>query len=209
MQLSRELRRIAVIGAGSAGRDFAIRCLRAGLTVTLEDVMPSRLRSAAAMVSAAAMASAAAMTSAAAIAQQTFTSQTPSGALHLASTVEDAVRDADLAIDFVPDELESKLEIFSMLDRMAPPRTILCTPTNALSIADLASCTYRPQLCFALRFPSPNAAELIYTSRSSREVLSLVDHWLTNIGFAITAAQDPADPAPPAPQPDDQKLNQP
>ena len=28
-------------------------------------------------------------------------------------TVEDAVRDADLAVDFVPDELESKLEIFS------------------------------------------------------------------------------------------------
>ena len=84
-----------------------------------------------------------------------FASEAAPGALHLASTVEDAVRDADLAIDFVPDELESKLEIFSMLDRMAPPRTILCTPTTALSIADLASCTYRPQLCFALRFPEP------------------------------------------------------
>jgi 3-hydroxybutyryl-CoA dehydrogenase len=181
MQPFRELRRIAVIGAGSAGRDFALRCVRAGLEVTLEDVMPSRLRSAAA------------------IAHQTFTPEAPSGALHLASTVEDAVRDADLAIDFVPDELESKLEIFSMLDRMAPPRTIICTPTSALSIADLASCTYRPQLCFALRFPSSNVVELIYTSHSSREVLSLVEHWLTNIGFAVTAAQDPADPAPPAP----------
>jgi 3-hydroxybutyryl-CoA dehydrogenase len=191
MQPFRELRRIAVIGAGSAGRDFALRCVRAGLEVTLEDVMPSRLRSAAA------------------IAHQTFTPEAPSGALHLASTVEDAVRDADLAIDFVPDELESKLEIFSMLDRMAPPRTIICTPTSALSIADLASCTYRPQLCFALRFPSPNLVELIYTSHSSREVLSLVEHWLTNIGFAVTAAQDPADPAPPAPQPHDPKSNQP
>ena len=36
------------------------------------------------------------------------------------STIEDAVRDADLAIDCVPDELESKLEIFWLLDRMAP-----------------------------------------------------------------------------------------
>ena len=67
------------------------------------------------------------------------------------STVEDAVRDADLAVDFVPDELESKLEIFSLLDRMAPPRTILCTPTNALSITDLASCTYRAERCVGLR----------------------------------------------------------
>src|SRR5215472_13493911 len=159
MQTFRELRRIAVIGAGSAGRDLALRCVRAGFDVTLEDVMPSRLRNA----------------------HHAIASEATPGALHLASTVEDALRDADLAIDFVPDELESKLEIFSMLDRMAPPRTILCTPSSALSIADLASCTYRPQLCFALRFPHPNAVELIHTSRSSREALSSVERWLTAI----------------------------
>ncbi|HXS14012.1 MAG TPA: 3-hydroxyacyl-CoA dehydrogenase NAD-binding domain-containing protein [Acidobacteriaceae bacterium] len=176
MQSSRELRRIAVIGAGSAGRDVALRSVRAGFDVTLEDVMPSRLRSASQ-----------------AIAQQMFASQAAPGALHLASTVEDAVRDADLAIDFLPDELESKLEIFSMLDRMAPPRTILCTPTTALSIADLASCTYRPQLCFALRFPSPGAAEIVYTSRSSHQSLSTVEHWLAALGFTVITLPDPAD----------------
>ncbi len=188
MQISRELRRIAVIGAGSAGRDLALRCVRAGFDVILEDVMPSRLRSAAAIGTA----------------QQTFASDAPSGALHLASTVEDAVRDADLAIDFVPDELESKLEIFSMLDRMAPPRTILCTPSTALSIADLASCTYRPQLCFALRFPRPNIAEILHTSRSSSEALSAVEHWLTAIGFTLTTLQDPAELAHSTNNPDDQ-----
>ena len=178
MPPSRDLRHIAVIGAGSAGRDFAMRCIRAGFEVTLEDVMPSRLRSAAAMVSA----------------QESLV---PSAALHLASTVEDAVRNADLAIDFVPDELESKLEIFSMLDRMSPPRTILCTPTSALSIADLASCTYRPQSCFALHFSDPsstaNTVEVIYTSRSSTEALSAVERWLTAIGFSVTTAHDPAE----------------
>ena len=67
-----------------------------------------------------------------------------------ASTIEQAVREADLAIDCVPDELESKLEVFCLLDRMAPPRTILITPTTNLSIADLASCTYRAEKCVAL-----------------------------------------------------------
>ena len=80
-----------------------------------------------------------------------------------------------------------------MLDRMAPPRTILCTPTTALSIADLASCTYRPQLCFALRFPSPSAAELVYTSRSSHESLATVERWLATIGLTATTAPDPAE----------------
>lgn len=171
MQTSGDLRRIAVIGAGAAGRDLALRCVRAGFDVILEDVMPSRLRGA----------------------HRSLASENPAGALHLASTVEDAVRNADLAIDFVPDELESKLEIFSMLDRMAPPRTILCTPTTALSIADLASCTYRPSLCFGLRFNAPNAAHVVHTSRSSREALSAVEGWLTAIGLSTELSADPAE----------------
>ena len=127
------VRSVAVIGAGPAGRVFALRCARAGFSVVLEDVMPSNLRRA-----------------------QDEYAELVGGAgeafdLRYALTVEDAVADADLAIDFVPDELESKLEIFSLLDRMAPPRTILCTPSRALSITDLASCTYRPERCVALR----------------------------------------------------------
>jgi 3-hydroxybutyryl-CoA dehydrogenase len=165
-----ELRRIAVIGAGAAGRDVALRAVRAGFDVVLEDVMPSRLRGMA----------------------QATASEEFAGSLTVANTVEDAVRDADLAIDFVPDELESKLEIFSMLDRMAPPRTILCTPTDALSIADLASCTYRPQLCFALRGLDANSAELISIAGSSQQALHNVQHWLRALGFAVETRSDPA-----------------
>ena len=34
---------------------------------------------------------------------------------------------------------------------MAPPRTILCTPSETLSITDLASCTYRPDRSIMVR----------------------------------------------------------
>ncbi|HSU18512.1 MAG TPA: 3-hydroxyacyl-CoA dehydrogenase NAD-binding domain-containing protein [Acidobacteriaceae bacterium] len=170
-----DLRRIAVIGAGRAGLDFMLRCLAAGCEVTLEDVMPSRLRRA----------------------QDVYAALPDAGPgkLHVASTVEDAVRQADIAIDFVPDELESKLEIFSMLDRMAPPATILCTPTSALSIADLASCTYRPQLCFGLRLAEQAghlaAAELIRTSTSSPDALRVTCEWLESLGLSVTVKDDP------------------
>jgi 3-hydroxybutyryl-CoA dehydrogenase len=66
------------------------------------------------------------------------------------STIEDAVRQAALVIDCVPDELESKLEILWLLDRMAPPHAVFATPTRALSITDLASCTCRPDKCVAI-----------------------------------------------------------
>jgi 3-hydroxybutyryl-CoA dehydrogenase len=66
------------------------------------------------------------------------------------SSIEDAVRTAALVIDCVPDELESKLEILWLLDRMAPPHAVFLTPTRALSIADLAACTVRPDKCVAI-----------------------------------------------------------
>jgi len=124
--------RVAIIGAGQAGRRFALRCARAGFQVVLEDVMPAKLRRAQAEFA-------------------DLSGQVGPGSLEFAGTVEDAVREAEIAIDFVPDELESKLEIFCLIDRMAPPRTILCTPTEALSITDLASCTYRGDRCLGLR----------------------------------------------------------
>jgi 3-hydroxybutyryl-CoA dehydrogenase len=166
------MQRIAVIGAGRAGLDFALRCVQSGFDVILEDVMPSRLRRA----------------------EQAHAQLATNNRLHLASTVEEAVRDADLAIDFVPDELESKLEIFSLLDRMAPPRTLLCTPTTALSITDLASCTYRPDRCFALQFPAPSTLKLIYPPNSAPETTSSVEHWLQKLGFTVTKEPDPTEP---------------
>ena len=161
---------VAVIGAGPAGRNFAQSCLLAGYHVVLEDVLPARLRNAQADLAA-------------------IAATLPHTRLDLALTVEDAVRDADLAVDFVPDELESKLEIFSMLDRMAPPRTILCTPSETLSITDLASCVYRPERCLILRGAATPAGwniqaatSLVYPPSVAPAVLSAAESFFASLG---------------------------
>jgi 3-hydroxybutyryl-CoA dehydrogenase len=168
---------VAVIGAGAAGRAFSLRCAAAGLHVVLEDVMPSNLRRAQDDYAALAI---------------------TAGSLRYALTVEDAVQSADIAIDFVPDELESKLEIFSLLDRMAPPRTILCTPTTALSITDLASCTYRPTLCVGIRTEGSKLLEGPQTVLKSRfaspETLDAVLDLLQRIGLPTLLADDIEEP---------------
>jgi len=167
---------VAVIGAGAAGRAFALRCAGAGFAVVLEDVMPSNLRRAQDEYGELAGVEAA-------------------GSLRVALTVEDAVRDADLAIDFVPDELESKLEIFSLLDRMAPPRTILCTPTNALSITDLASCTYRSGLCVALRGELfAGLVEVVRSRFAEAPTLESVTAMLARMGMASSLVEDREEP---------------
>lgn len=123
--------------------------------------------------------------------------------LTFALTVEDAVREADLAIDFVPDELESKLEIFSMIDRMAPPKTILCTPTRALSIGDLAACTYRADRCIALRADGSELQggplHLIPGRATSDNVIRRTQVWLQGLGVVTLVGRDdhvdaPAEP---------------
>jgi 3-hydroxybutyryl-CoA dehydrogenase len=167
-----EIRSIAVIGAGTAGRAFALACARAGYSVVLEDVMPEKLRRAQDEYSAAVGELA--------------------GSLSYAATVEEAVERADIAIDFVPDELESKLEIFSLLDRMAPPRTILCTPTNDLSITDLASCTYRAERCVGVRGSSllVGDVELMRSRFLSEEVEAAVLALWDRLGLVMTPVAD-------------------
>jgi 3-hydroxybutyryl-CoA dehydrogenase len=178
LQPSIEIRTVAVIGAGVAGRSFALACTGAGFHVVLEDVMPANLRRA----------------------EEDFADlrlRAVVGSLELASTVEDAVRTADIAVDFVPDELESKLEIFSMIDRMAPPKTILCTPSEALSITDLASCVYRPERCVAVRgglvrgvIAAGAAMRLLYPVGVAEGALLAAETFLRALGVEVSAELD-------------------
>jgi 3-hydroxybutyryl-CoA dehydrogenase len=183
IQPSFNISTIAVIGAGVAGRSFALACAAAGFHVVLEDVMPANLRRA----------------------QEEYADLSvgvAAGRLDLALTVEDAVREADVAVDFVPDELESKLEIFSMVDRMAPPKTILCTPSYALSITDLASCVYRPERCVAVRGELLRGGEavapvvrLLYPVAAAEETLVAMEGFLGRLGLDVRREADPDVPA--------------
>ena len=174
---------VAIIGAGPLGRRLAFHAARAGFRVILEDVMPSNLRHAEESL-------------------REALGPTAMPLVSFANTVEEAVREADLAIDCVPDELESKLEIFSLLDRMAPPKTVFATPTTNLSIADLASCTYRPGQCVGLaldaaklleEFPESTEIPIRVTSRTSVEAETLVSQFWQQLGYLPRVELDSAE----------------
>ena len=158
---------VAIIGAGPLGRRLALGAARAGYRVLLEDVMPGNLHHARESIR-----------------QELSPQALP--AVAFVSSIEDAVREADLVIDCVPDELESKLEILWLLDRMAPPHTVFATPTTRLSIGDLANCTYRPEKCIAIvaearALSSGGTGQILLrtTARTTAETISLVrDFWL-------------------------------
>ena len=72
-----------------------------------------------------------------------------------AGSVEEAAREADLVIEAVPEEMESKIEIFTLLDKICRPETMLASNTSSLSIAEIASVTYRAKKCVGMHFFNP------------------------------------------------------
>ena len=113
------------------------------------------------------------------------------------STVEDAVRTAGLVIDCVPDELESKLEILWLLDRMAPPQAVFATPTTNLSITDLAACTYRAGQCVAiaaepaaLMQASVGRIELRITEATNQETVALLEGFWSGLGISCSFCRE-------------------
>ncbi len=81
--------------------------------------------------------------------------------LEYASTVEHAAREADLVIEAVPEELESKIEIFTLLDKICRPQTILVSNTSSFSVSEIASVTYRAAKIAGMRFAKP-----VFTSKN-------------------------------------------
>lgn len=169
---------VAIIGAGPLGRRLALAAARAGHQVLLEDVMPSNLHHAHEYLR-----------------QELGPSALPS--VQFVSTIEEAVREADLAIDCVPDELESKLEIFCLLDRMAPPKTVLVSPMKNTSIADLASCTYRAEKCVAVVADAKELADASLSGVTLRtppavtgETVTLVRGFWEGLGLAVAITTD-------------------
>lgn len=70
-------------------------------------------------------------------------------------SLEEAVKEADLVIEAVPEEMELKLEIFGRLDKLCPERAVLATNTSTMSPTEIAAATNRPERCIAMHFFNP------------------------------------------------------
>jgi len=140
---------VAVIGAGTMGRGIAQVAALGGYRTILEDLLPDALRKAESEIRDNLDKGAELGKITAADAGAAFTR------LKFAESVEEAVREADLVIEAVPEEMESKIEIFTLLDKICRPDTILASNTSSLSVTEIASVTYRAPKCLGMHFFNP------------------------------------------------------
>ena len=140
---------IAVIGAGNVGRGIAYATALGGYRTLLEDILPATLRNAETDIRVALDDS---------VARGEVTrgdADAALGRIEYATSIEDAVRQAEFVIEAVPDEIEPKLEIFTLLDRMSRPNTILASSTFSLRITDITDVTHCASRCVGMRFVQP------------------------------------------------------
>jgi len=156
---------IAVIGAGTMGRGIAHAAAFGRYNTVLEDISRPMLEQAVAWI------------------RQSFDEGVAKGkveasvrdkALSLISTasnVEEAIRDADLIIEAVPEELEMKLELFTIFDKFAKTGTIFASNTSSLSITDFTDVTVSRDRCIGMHFfnpvPKMKLIELVRTPHTS------------------------------------------
>jgi 3-hydroxybutyryl-CoA dehydrogenase len=144
-----EVRTVAVIGAGIMGRGIAHAAALGGYRTILEDLLPNTLRKAESEIRANLDKAVELGKVDASDADAAFSR------IEYAGSVDEAAREADLVIEAVPEEMESKIEIFTMLDKICRPTTILASNTSSLSVTEIASVTYRAKKCVGMHFFNP------------------------------------------------------
>lgn len=98
----------------------------------------------------------------------------------------EAVKEADLVIECVFEDLDLKKNVFKQLDAFAPPRTILASNTSNLNITEIASMTQRMDKVIGIHFFNPVSVvkliEVVRGSLTSDETVEITVSLLKGLG---------------------------
>ncbi|HKZ73388.1 MAG TPA: 3-hydroxyacyl-CoA dehydrogenase NAD-binding domain-containing protein [Steroidobacteraceae bacterium] len=158
---ARDVRKVAVIGAGTMGGGIAMSFANAGIPVTMLEAGREALDRGLGIVRRNYEASAAKGRMSKDEVERRM------GLLQPTLSYED-LGDADLVIEAVFETLEIKREVFGRLDRVAKPGAVLASNTSYLSIDSIAAATSRPRDVLGMHFFSPaNVMRLLEVVRGT------------------------------------------
>jgi 3-hydroxybutyryl-CoA dehydrogenase len=139
---------VAVIGSGLMGRGIAYAAALGGFRTLLQDVSADALEAALRQIG---------KDLDEGVARGKVTADLAEGArgrLLSSTSLDDAAR-ADFVIEAVPEDMALKLRVFGRLDELARPGVVLSSNTSALSIAEIAAATTRPDRVLGMHFFNP------------------------------------------------------
>jgi 3-hydroxybutyryl-CoA dehydrogenase len=182
-----EIRRVAVIGAGTMGNGIVHVFAQNGFDVTMIDVRPEALEGARQTI---------AGNLDRQIRKGTLAEADRDATLARIATQTDmsAVADADLVVEAATESTELKFRIFEQMDAAAPPHAILASNTSSISITEIAARTRRPDKVIGMHFMNPvpvmKLVEIIRGLATSDETTRTIVALSERLGKTVAEAQD-------------------
>ncbi|MGV8081958.1 MAG: 3-hydroxyacyl-CoA dehydrogenase family protein [Syntrophales bacterium] len=146
-----EVKNFTVLGAGTMGHGIAQAAVQAGFDAVLYDVSTEFVEKGAARI----QKSLAKRVAKGKMAEDQM--KAILGRLKTSTDLAEAVKDADFVIEAVPENLDLKKKIFTELDKLCKPGTILATNTSVLSVTAVAGATNRKDQVVGTHFFNPAA----------------------------------------------------
>ncbi|PPG58459.1 3-hydroxyacyl-CoA dehydrogenase [Rathayibacter sp. AY1C5] len=177
------IRTVTVLGSGVLGSQIAFQSAFHGFDVTVYDLFDDVLESARERLRGLAGVYESVPGGVAGGPQEALDS------LRLTSDLAEAVADADLVIEAVPEDLGLKQELYGRLGALAPERTVFATNSSTLLPSDLKASTGRPDRFLALHYANrvwaQNTAEIMGTADTDPAVVDAV------VEFAVSSGLEP------------------
>ena len=99
--------------------------------------------------------------------------------------LNDAVKDAELVIEVVPEIMDLKKQVYAELDKAAKPEVIFASNTSTLPITEIANTTSRPDKFIGIHFFNPpqlmKLVEVIPGEKTSKEITELTQEFVKTV----------------------------
>jgi len=186
--MSQEIKTIAVLGTGTMGRGIAHVSALAGYVTHLFDTSAAALQKAEATIHRN-LAKGVEIGKVAAEAAEAARQR-----LHLHESLTDAVAEADLVIEAVPEDMALKIRIFSEVAGACPPHALFASNTSALSITEMAAASDRPERFAGMHFFNPvhvmKLLELVRGLQSAEETLQTMREVGVRMGKEVVLVKE-------------------
>jgi 3-hydroxyacyl-CoA dehydrogenase len=164
-----DVKKAAVLGAGTMGGGIAMNFANAGIPVTVVEVAKDVLDRGMAIV------------------RKNYEATASRGRLTMADVEKrmslitptldwNAIADADIVIEAVFEEMPVKKQVFAKIDGIAKPGAVLASNTSTLDINEIGSATKRPESVLGMHFFSPanvmRLLEVVRGAKTSKPVIA-------------------------------------
>jgi 3-hydroxybutyryl-CoA dehydrogenase len=181
------IQKVGVVGCGLMGSGIAQVSAQAGLQTVVREISPELVEKGLKGIE---------KNLSRLVEKGTITEQAKSdirGRLKGVTSLDD-LKDCDLVVEAIIEQLPAKRELFSTLDSLCPPHTIFASNTSSLTITEIAAVTKRPQRFVGLHFFNPvpvmKLVEVVKTIATDPAVYEEMVNFGARLGKTPVRARD-------------------